>query len=319
MIVLKIILMILGILLGILLLLLLAVLFVPIRYKAAGEVLEDTSVKAKVTWLLSAVGVHVSYDKEQDLKVWLRILFWKKMLYEGEGSEAAEEVLESESFHEAEDAIADEATKDAENDQTESEQTENNRKTTEDIDVKSGQDKELSGEVESFSDGSEDTDSEDSQSASNKKSHKKVKKDASDEERTSDKNRKEKPGENIRRMIDWIKAFHYDDRDKAALSHIKDELIKLLKHLCPTKSRLNLKYSTGSPDTTGISLGVIAMFPIAYKNKWNIVPDFEAEEAYGKGSGWLKGRIYVYYLLVILLRLYRDKNCYRLYRKIKRF
>ena len=62
MIVLKIILMILGILLGILLLLLLAVLFVPIRYKAAGEVLEDTYVKAKVTWLLSAFGVHVSYD-----------------------------------------------------------------------------------------------------------------------------------------------------------------------------------------------------------------------------------------------------------------
>ena len=315
MIVLKIILMILGILLGILLLLLLAVLFVPIRYKAAGEVLEDTSVKAKVTWLLSAVGVHVSYDKEQDLKVWLRIFFWKKMLYEGEASEAEEEVLEeevleSESLHEAEDAIEDEAPKDTEDDQTE-----DDRKVAEDIDAKSGQDKEPSGEVESFGDDSEDDDSKDSRSASNKK----VKKDASDEERTSDKNRKEKPGENIRRMIDRIKAFHYDDRDKAALSHIKDELIKLLKHLCPTKSRLDLKYSTGSPDTTGISLGVIAMFPIAYKNKWNIVPDFEAEEAYGKGSGWLKGRIYVYYLLLILLRLYRDKNCYRLYRKIKRF
>lgn len=264
----KIILIILGILLGLLLFLVLSVLFIPLRYKATGEFRQETYVKAKVSWFLSALGVHFLYDTDQRIRVWLRIFFWKRILYESEEDENSSGEVDSIKKNSIEDAQKIEQREDSQ----EPERTKDSRKKSD-----------------------------------------------SGEETSSGKNRKGKPGENIKRMIDRIKAFRYDDRDKAALSHIKEELILLLKHLCPVKSRLELEYSTGSPDTTGISLGVIAMFPLAYKNHWNIVPDFEAEEAYAKGSGWLKGRIYVYYLLLILLRLYRDKNCYRLYRKIKRF
>ena len=139
------------------------------------------------------------------------------------------------------------------------------------------------------------------------------------EEENSKKNRKTNLGKNIKDIIERIKAFDYDDRDKAALSHLKTELVKVLKHICPKKARLNLIYSTGAPDTTGISLGIIAMFPIAYKNRFNIVPDFQSEEAYAKGDGWMKGRIYVFFLLGVVIRVLRDKNCVRLYHKIKNF
>ena len=300
--VLKIILIILGILLGILLFLVLAVLFVPIRYKAAGEVKEDTWFQARATWFLSVLGVHVLYDKEQNIKVWFRVFFWKKILYESEEEE--EQSLEDE--------VSQAVEKSGEEENSDITGCVHDEGTEKIVDESSY---EVSGEVEAFGEPATD----ESKTISKEKSKGKVSKNDSSKEDSLEKNRKEKPGENIRRMIDRIKAFHYDDRDKAALSHIKEELVRLLKHLCPTKSRLELKYSTGSPDTTGISLGVIAMFPLAYQNHWNIVPDFEAEEAYAKGCGWFKGRIYAYYLVLILLRLYRDKNCYSLYRKIKRF
>lgn len=282
----KIILIILGILLGLLLFLVLSVLFIPLRYKATGEFRQETYVKAKVSWFLSALGVHFLYDTDQRIRVWLRIFFWKRILYESEEDENSSGEVDSIKKNSIEDA-------------QKIEQREDSKKPEQREDSQQSEQREDSQEPERTKDSRKKRDS--------------------GEEPSSGKNRKGKPGENIKRMIDRIKAFRYDDRDKAALSHIKEELILLLKHLCPVKSRLELEYSTGSPDTTGISLGVIAMFPLAYKNHWNIVPDFEAEEAYAKGSGWLKGRIYVYYLLLILLRLYRDKNCYRLYRKIKRF
>lgn len=287
MIVLKIILAILGILLGILLFLVLALLFVPIRYKAFGEVKEETYVKAKVSWFLSTLGIHFLYDRDGNIRVWLRIFFWKKMLYESEEEQEKDLTGESVTDDEPDKPVVADKQKTSD----ESKETDKSGRTEMDC----------SGENKT----SDETDSIDEI--------------LKEEQSSEKKNRKGKPGENIRRMIDRIKAFHYDDRDKAALSHLKEELVKLLKHIFPKKSRLELKYSTGSPDTTGISLGVIAMFPSVYRNHWNVVPDFEAEEAYVKGCGRMKGRIYGYYLLLIVFRLYRDKNCYRLYRKIKRF
>lgn len=292
MIVLKIILAILGILLGVLLLFVLAFLFVPIRYKASGEVIEATYVKAKVSWLLSALGIHLLYDRDGSIRVWLRIFFWKKLLYESEEEGGQEQDITGENVAFDEPLTVDKPQKTDE--ATAFDKPEDAGKYGKKGINHSGGN-EASGEADSFGEISKE------------------------EQSSAKKNRNGKPGENIRRMIDRIKDFHYDDRDKTALVHLKEELVRLLKHLCPVKSRLELKYSTGSPDTTGISLGVIAMFPMAYKNHWNVVPDFEAEEAYAQGKGWLKGRIYVYYLLLILFRLYRDKNCYRLYRKVKRF
>lgn len=136
-----------------------------------------------------------------------------------------------------------------------------------------------------------------------KKSHKKQFKDKS---------------EKIKNCIYKLKREYSDERNKAAFSHLKKELFIILKRICPRRLKLTMVYSTGSPDTTGISLGILACFPVGYKNKWQITPDFESENPYAKGSFDIKGHVIVISILAATLRILFDKNCRRLYNRISR-
>ena len=136
-----------------------------------------------------------------------------------------------------------------------------------------------------------------------KKSHKKQFKDKSDK---------------IKNGIEKPKRECSDERNKAAFSHLKKELFIILKRICPRRLRLTMVYSTGSPDTTGISLGVLACFPVGYTNRWRITPDFESEKPYAKGSFDIKGHVIVISILAATLRILFDKNCRRLYNRISR-
>lgn len=137
----------------------------------------------------------------------------------------------------------------------------------------------------------------------NKKSHKKQFKDKS---------------EKIKNCIYKLKREYSDERNKAAFSHLKKELFIILKRICPRRLKLTMVYSTGSPDTTGISLGILACFPVGYTNRWRITPDFESEKPYAKGSFDIKGHVIVISILAATLRILFDKNCRRLYNKISR-
>ena len=136
-----------------------------------------------------------------------------------------------------------------------------------------------------------------------KKSHKKQLKDKS---------------EKIKNCIYKLKREYSDERNKAAFSHLKKELFIILKRICPRRLKLTMVYSTGSPDTTGISLGVLACFPVGYTNRWRITPDFESEKPYAKGSFDIKGHVIVISILAATLRILFDKNCRRLYNRISR-
>lgn len=115
-----------------------------------------------------------------------------------------------------------------------------------------------------------------------------------------------------------IKKMITDDRNKKAVIHLKDELIYLVKILLPKKSRVRGAFSTGAPDTTGQLCGVIALFPIMYEKGWELRPDFTAESAYFEGDFWGKGRLYLFQIIGILLRIMFDKNCRRMYTMIDR-
>ena len=81
----------------------------------------------------------------------------------------------------------------------------------------------------------------------------------------------------------WYRFFN-DEKNKKAFSNIWKQLEHLVVSVLPKRLKLWLKYSTGSPDTTGQVLGILAIFPVGYRNHWNIIPDFTAEEFY-KGTG----------------------------------
>jgi len=109
-----------------------------------------------------------------------------------------------------------------------------------------------------------------------------------------------------------------DEHNKNAVHFLKEQLYLLLKQIMPYKMKLQATYSTGSPDTTAEVLGVLAMFPIGYQNKWQVYPDFEADSFYIKGDTHLSGKIFIYQIVVIALRVYFNREVRRLHKMIKR-
>ncbi len=121
---------------------------------------------------------------------------------------------------------------------------------------------------------------------------------------------------NIREKTKEFKGFFSCEENRAAFRKLKKNLFSVLKHLSPKKSKLDLKFSAGSPDITGELLGVFSLFPTGYKYHWNILPDFAAEKAYFETDFDFRGYLYGIQILVLLLGIVLDKNCQNLYNKI---
>lgn len=275
---------------------LLCVLFVPVKYRAVGS-FDNTDIRAKahVSWRLHLFALHIEYADETD--GYIRLVFVKKKLfdnYEALDDGDMDDAAKTETEDKASENTADESKIPADesahvaDEQTENEstaQTHNEQRTVNDENQQIKQQTKLTHQK------------------TYKKPHKKQFKDKSDK---------------IKNCIYKLKREYSDERNKAAFLHLKKELFIILKRICPRRLKLTMVYSTGSPDTTGISLGILACFPVGYTNRWRITPDFESEKPYAKGRFDIKGHVIVISILAATLRILFDKNCRRLYNRISR-
>lgn len=308
--ILKVIGIILLVVLALILAVVLCVLFVPVKYRAVGSFDNtDIRVKAHVSWLLHLFALHIEYARETD--GYIRLAFVKKKLFEDSDSDY--EDYEEESEYEDYEAESDYENAEYDEKPAESDSGADNYETlyidSMDDDAKA-EDKgcENTGDEPKISaDESEHITDGKTYKKRSEKSHKKSHK----------KQFKDKP-DKIKNGIEKLKRECGDERNKAAFSHLKKELFIILKRICPRRLRLTMVYSTGSPDTTGISLGILACFPVGYTNRWRITPDFESEKPYAKGSFDIKGHVIVISILAATLRILFDKNCRRLYNRISR-
>ena len=122
---------------------------------------------------------------------------------------------------------------------------------------------------------------------------------------------------NVKKTIRKVNCLLTNESYKSAFTKLKTSVWQLLKILMPYRLKLNLEYSTGSPDTTAQLLGILTMFPIGYQNRWNVHPDFTADNAYAEAEFDVKGRILVFSLLKLILGLVLDKDCRKLYNHFK--
>lgn len=289
--ILKIIGIVLVVLLCILLVLILLVLFYPVKYRIFGTEVYDKENKSdihiRLSWIFHLIGVNVDIDPE--LTAGLRILFVKKNLMKDSDSCNSDSI-------DAEDIknISETDIKNTDNiavaEKSVSEDEYTNAANTH------------SDNIETENNPSDNNDSFDSN-------------DTSEEESDTEREIKK---EKIKRLTAKIKKILKDDSCKEALNKIKTELINLLKAIMPYKLYLRAEFSAGSPDKTGMVLGILAMFPIGYKNKWKIRPDFEREEIYIDSEFDIKGHIFLYKILVIAIRVLVDKNCRKLYNEIRK-
>ena len=122
---------------------------------------------------------------------------------------------------------------------------------------------------------------------------------------------------NVKKTIRKVKCLLTNESHKIAFTKLKTSVWQLLKILMPYRLKLNLEYSTGSPDTTAQLLGILTMFPIGYQNRWNVHPDFTADNAYAEAEFDVKGRILGFSLFKLILGLVLDKDCRKLYNHFK--
>lgn len=301
--ILKVIGIILLVVLALILAVVLCVLLVPVKYRAVGS-FDNTDIRAKAhaSWLFHLFVLHIEYARETD--GYIRLAFVKKKLFEDSDSEYEDYEAESDYENYENDEKAAEADSVADNYEASDDNVMNDAAKIEAEDKgceNTGDEPKIpADESEHITDGK-------TYKKRNKKLHKK-----SHKKQFKDKSDKIKTG------IDKLKREYSDERNKAAFSHLKKELFIILKRICPRRLRLTMVYSTGSPDTTGISLGVLACFPVGYTNRWRITPDFESEKPYAKGSFDIKGHVIVISILAATLRILFDKNCRRLYNRISR-
>ena len=289
--ILKIIGIVLVVLLCILLVLILLVLFYPVKYRILGTEVYDKENKSdihiRLSWIFHLIGVNVDIDPE--LTAGLRILFVKKNL-----------MKDSDTSNDRSDNNGDGGSCDSDSCNSDSIEAENIKNISE-TDIKNTDNIAVA---------------EEKINANVTKAEKSV----SEDEYTNATNAysDNKGKEKIKRLTGKIKKILKDDSCKAALNKIKTELITQLKAIMPYKLYLKAEFSAGSPDKTGMVLGILAMFPIGYRNKWKIRPDFEREEIYIDSEFDIKGHIFLYKILVIAIRVLVDKNCRKLYNEIRK-
>lgn len=107
--------------------------------------------------------------------------------------------------------------------------------------------------------------------------------------------------------IDWWKELIQHPRVKAGIAHIKKEAKLFLRHVFPRKTEGYVTFGSEDPSVTGAVLAVLGMTMPLHKNCVEIRPVFENRNLL-EGKVKIKGRIYGIIPLVILIRLYFDKN-----------
>ena len=311
--ILKVIGIILLVVLALILAVVLCVLFVPVKYRAVGS-FDNTDIRAKVhaSWLLHLFALHIEYADEAD--GYIRLAFVKKKLFDDSDSDYEDdsgyEDYEADSDYEADKYDEETAKPDSGADNYETLYIDS---MDDDAKVEDESTAQIHNEQRTVNDDNQHIKQQTKRNHQkkykkrNKKLHKK-----SHKKQFKDKSHKLKTG------IAKFKREYADERNKAAFSHLKKELFIILKRICPRRLKLTMVYSTGSPDTTGISLGILACFPVGYTNRWRITPDFESEKPYAKGSFDIKGHVIVISILAATLRILFDKNCRRLYNRISR-
>ena len=97
------------------------------------------------------------------------------------------------------------------------------------------------------------------------------------------------------------------------ISFLIREGLAYLKKLCPHLTKADVDYSLGDPAWTGELTGIISLWPGVYGKNIHFRPDFESDGIYFRGYVQLESEIYFWQLAFLLLKIYRNEDCRRLF------
>ncbi len=151
-----------------------------------------------------------------------------------------------------------------------------------------------------------DTDSIEAEAEETKEILKKVKP-LKEPEKEKKKEKEKKPGmmeknKRLLRQKDEVLRILSKEESKEAIAVVFDQVKKTLRHILPRKIKGYLIYGSEDPSTTGKVLGLVSVFYAAAGPVFQIVPDFERARL--ECDLEFKGRLQIFTLLVILLKIY---------------
>ena len=114
----------------------------------------------------------------------------------------------------------------------------------------------------------------------------------------------------IQKVLDqwnWWKSFLGNAKVKAAISCVKKELWKTIKHIFPKKLKGKITFGCEDPSVTGTVLAVLGMTMPLHKNCVEVTPLFDGTNMF-QGTISFKGRIYAAVLLLEALKVIVNKN-----------
>lgn len=115
---------------------------------------------------------------------------------------------------------------------------------------------------------------------------------------------------------EMVASFLQDEMHLLALGKGWNTIKKVFRHILPRKLKGHAEFGTGDPESTGKALAVLGILYAAYGKNLTIVPIFYEKCLVAELT--FKGRIRFGTLLVMGLRLIRDKQVKRFYRNLKK-
>lgn len=333
-----------GIILGLVLLTVLLVLFCPFRYHVSAEKAEQDFKKTKLyvsaNWLFYGVWVRLFYQQgEINTGIYLfgipihKIL--EKQKIKKQKIAKTEEKEESELSDEAEEDMPEEGLEAEEREEPELSDEIEEDVFEEELQTEEREEPELSNEIEEDipekgvdiveRDDQEESSNEPVDDEAQKKTVqifekirniltgvseklKSVGKPGSAAEKVANKLHSVK--EKIDKVLDkinWWKNFLKHPKVRAAVKCTKNALIRMLKHIIPTRLYGDVTFGSTDPAITGAVLAMLGMTMPFHKNCVNVTPIFEEKNVL-TGNIQVKGRIYIIVLLFQVLKVVINKN-----------
>ena len=312
--------------LGLLLLLLTMVLFIPIRYKIKAKKLEETWAKARIKWLFGIILIKLDYMED---KLTYSVRVCGKLIVSDKPKKSKRKKNKPDKKKRVQEELAE--FDDSEEMMLTDEDNIDERKTDHET-----------AKVKTVTQKAEDTDSYDTLPMEEDEIKQPETDKAEDTSSEKTKNSEEKEAtssfwdkitfiprkiktfisnvinkirlfvskiKDILNKIGKVKAFIKDPDNKPAFIKLLSYVKHILKHIKPTKLKLSLRFGTGDPCSTGQILGAICAICPPVINAVQLHPDFE--EKVLEGDLYARGRIRVFTLLRIAIKVIIDKDIKR--------
>lgn len=306
------------IILALLLLIILAILlilFVPLRYRAAGARYEDITADADVTWLLKLLHVICSFDnKREEEKLRLQVKVLGFTIYSNIKNEkdtekekpVTEEIPEQEDVFEEKPAEKEEAGTISEEPEAPAEPEPTNPEPEEETVFS---EEEISSEIP-------EQPKESIKEKLKRKFQRKQTQPSFAEKMERKMEELQRKAEKIRVKKDHVMQIIDDEKNQRWLKKVLTRLKKLILYLVPQIDKLYLHFGFKDPSSTGKTLGLLSMLYPVCEDRMQLEPEFETQVLEGEAA--IKGRIRLIRFAAFVVPSFVNPRFIKLIKQVKR-